>query len=79
MTKLEKDVHGKSWAVEWKVEAGLYRGAEVNVDLPHNSVGGEQLSPDAPHVGWKEGGKGPRRRKGHIMVDDVPAGRSKES
>ncbi len=44
-------------------------GAEVSVDYPHSSEG-----PDIPHIGWTVG-KRAERRKGHILLDDVPVGR----
>jgi len=31
---------------------------------------------DCPHVGWKDGEKGIKRKKGHILLNFVPAGRT---
>jgi hypothetical protein len=33
--------------------------------------------PDAPHVGWQVGKK-TSKKVGHILLDDVPAGRPKK-
>jgi hypothetical protein len=44
-------------------------GAEVSIDYPHDKEG-----PDITHIGWQVG-KGSNRRKGHILLDEVPVGR----
>jgi toxin YxiD len=60
---------GKTIPVEFKSETG----AEVNVDHAHE----KPACVDSPHVGWKDGAKGINRKKGHILLNFVPAGRSK--
>jgi len=71
VTKWGKDKYGKSVPVEYRSKGG----AEVNMDYPHNNNG---QSPDVPHVGWQTPGKRGTggAERGHIMVDEVPAGRS---
>ncbi|MCK9206918.1 MAG: polymorphic toxin type 47 domain-containing protein, partial [Salinivirgaceae bacterium] len=63
-----KDEFGKSVPVEWEGP----NGASINIDYAHTNQG---LSPDAPHIGWQVG-KGKEKKVGHIIVDDIPAGRS---
>ncbi|MBX9582156.1 MAG: hypothetical protein K2X87_17770 [Gemmataceae bacterium] len=57
-----KSSYGKTVPVQWRHSSG----AEVNVDWAHLKNG-----PDAPHVGWRKGGKG--GQVGHIILDDVHA------
>lgn len=59
---------GKTIPVEYQSETG----AEVNVDFPHE----KEHCVDTPHVGWKNGDKGKNRKKGHILLNFVPAGRN---
>jgi RHS repeat-associated protein len=68
ITKWAKDKNGKSVPVEYRHKSG----AEVSVDYPHRTNG-----PDAPHVGWQTGGKRDSggAKRGHIILDEVPAGR----
>jgi RHS repeat-associated protein len=69
VTRWGKDQYGKSIPVEYRAKGG----AEVSVDFAHNNEG---QSPDAPHVGWQTPGK--NNQVGHIILDDVPAGRSND-
>jgi RHS repeat-associated protein len=72
VTKWGKDINGKSVPVEWRSK----NGAEVSIDLAHNGSfknGEWQTGPDAPHVGWQTAGK--KNTVGHIILDNVPAGR----
>lgn len=65
------DIHGKRTVVEWSVDEGPYRGAQVNIDFEHFK------NPDAPHilhVGWQTPGKSHIR--GHIFLDKIYAGRT---
>jgi RHS repeat-associated protein len=59
--------YGKQIPVEYKGPGG----AEVSVDFAHTSNG-----PEAPHIGWQSPGKGANQQSGHILLDEVPAGRS---
>ena len=79
-TKSAKNLWNKTVPVEWRAPGG----AEVNMDfghpptidkLPDGSRVQIQASPGDPHVGWQGSGKG--APVGHILVDNVPAGRSK--
>jgi hypothetical protein len=65
VTKWGKSINGKSIPVEYRAEGG----AEVSVDFGH-----ERNGPDAAHVGWQTPGK--NNKSGHILIDNVPAGRS---
>jgi RHS repeat-associated protein len=67
VTKWGKNGYGKSVPVEYRAPAG----AEVSMDYPHTPGRG----PDAPHIGWQTSGK--NNTVGHIILDDVPTGRSK--
>lgn len=70
-------VCSKTNLVEWRVTKGPNRGAEVNIDYKHQPSKSEgQVSPDAPHIGWQTAGK--PNKSGHIIVDQVPAGRVKK-
>jgi RHS repeat-associated protein len=69
VTKWGKDKYGKSVPVEYRASGG----AEVSIDFPHTNQG---LSPDAPHIGWQTPGKGRNQTVGHILLDQVPTGRS---
>jgi hypothetical protein len=51
------------------VEYRAQGGAEVSIDFAHDKNG-----PDAPHVRWQTSGK--NNEVGHIILDEVPAGRS---
>ncbi len=68
-TKWGYSKDGKSFPVEYVHPSG----AEVNMDFSHKNNG-----PDAPHVGWKSGGKkrSGGKKVGHIILDSVPAGRT---
>ena len=68
VTRWGVDKNGKSFPVEWRVESGPNKGAEVNVDNSHLHNG-----PDAPHVGWQTAGKrgSGGAKRGHILLDDV--------
>ena len=71
-----KTDYGKSIPVEWKGE----NDAEVSIDYPHygfDKNGKWNTGPDAPHVGWQVGKK-TGKKVGHILLDDVPAGRPKK-
>jgi RHS repeat-associated protein len=59
--------YGKDIPVEYKGPGG----AEVSIDFAHTKNG-----PDVPHVGWQSPGKGANQQSGHILLDEVPAGRS---
>ncbi len=61
---------GKTMPVEYKTEGS--KKAEVSVDYGHEKTG----CVDCPHVGWKDGEKGIKRQKGHILLNFVPAGRT---
>jgi RHS repeat-associated protein len=64
--------YGKEVPVQWHGPGG----AEVSVDYPHDREG-----PDAPHIGWQSAGNDRSNGKGargHIVIDDVPGGRSKD-
>ncbi|TAD98411.1 MAG: hypothetical protein EAZ97_10905 [Bacteroidetes bacterium] len=61
---------GKTIPVEYKMETG--GKAEVNVDYGHTT----KDCVDCPHVGWKDGEKGSKRKIGHILLNFVPAGRT---
>ena len=67
VTKYGVDKYGKSVPVEYRSK----NGAEVSIDYAHDKNG-----PDAPHVGWQ--GPGKKNDSGHIMLDEVPAGRSND-
>ncbi|MGN6492769.1 MAG: polymorphic toxin type 47 domain-containing protein [Agriterribacter sp.] len=69
VTKWGKNSYGKSVPVEYRSS----NGAEVNVDFGHSTDG-----PSVPHIGWQTPGKRSSGggERGHILVDDVPAGRS---
>jgi hypothetical protein len=69
VTMWGKDVNGKAIPVEYRAKGG----AEVSVDFAHTNGG---LSPDAPHVGWQTPGKGTKQQRGHIILEQVPAGRT---
>ncbi|MFD1428308.1 polymorphic toxin type 47 domain-containing protein [Kroppenstedtia sanguinis] len=77
VTKWAKSKHGKSFAVEWQHPDG----AEVSMDKPHfafnKNTGEWATGPDVPHIGWQTSGKSKKggRNRGHILIDDVPAGR----
>ena len=61
--------------MEWKGP----NGSEVNIDFSHygfDKNGKWNTGPDAPHIGWQVG-KGKDKKVGHILLDYVPAGRSK--
>ena len=62
------DAAGKSFPSEWRAPGG----AEVNVDLGHESEG-----PAVPHVGWQSPGKraSGEGKRGHILLDEVPYNR----
>jgi len=64
VTMWGKTKYGKSIPVEYRAKGG----ARVSVDLPHEGVG-----PAEPHLGYQTAGK--NATKGHIILDDVPAGR----
>ncbi len=72
ITRWGSTEHGKSFPAEWRVTSGPNKGAEVNVDLPH-----EMHGPTDPHVGWQSPGKrlGGGAQRGHILLDDVPYNR----
>jgi Bacterial toxin 47 len=70
-TKWAKTKEGKSRPVEYKAKNG--GSAKVNLDFAHENGG---LSPDAPHIGWQNQGKGTQKARGHIILDEVPAWRS---
>lgn len=78
VTEWAKSKDGKSFPVEWRHEPS---GAEVSMDKPHfgfdKNTGQWATGPDAPHIGWQTSGKrkGGGAKRGHILVDDVPAGR----
>jgi Bacterial toxin 47 len=75
VTKWGKDVYGKSVPVEYTGPGA----AEISIDYAHYGVDAQgrwSTGPDAPHIGWKIG-KGSQRQVGHIIIDDVPAGRPK--
>ena len=76
ITAWGKTDYGKSIPVEWKGE----NDAEVSIDYPHygfDKNGKWNTGPDAPHVGWQVGKK-TGKKVGHILLDDVPAGRPKK-
>lgn len=68
ITQWGVDRTGKQVPIEWEGP----NGSQVSMDYPHLSP---HHGPDVPHIGW-EVGKSSCRRKGHIFVDWVPAGRS---
>jgi RHS repeat-associated protein len=68
VTKWGKTENGKSIPVEYRAPGG----AEVSIDYAHDNNG-----PDAPHIGWQTPGKGKNQDSGHVILDAVPAGRSK--
>ena len=56
-----------------------FGGSEVNIDFSHygfDKNGKWNTGPDTPHIGWQVG-KGKDKKVGHILLDYVPAGRSK--
>lgn len=69
VTKWGKTAEGKSMPVEFRAQGG----AEVSIDFAHKGEG----MVDAPHVGWQTPGKrgDGGGQRGHIIVDQVPAGR----
>ena len=69
VTKWGKNQYGKSVPVEYRAKGG----AEISIDYAHKNNG---LSPDAPHIGWQTAGKGKSQSSGHIILDNVPSGRS---
>jgi hypothetical protein len=71
VSKWGKNQYGKSVPVEYRASGG----AEVSVDYAHTNRG---LSPDAPHIGWQTPGKGKAQVTGHIILDNVPAGRGSD-
>jgi len=66
-----KDKYGKSVPVEYHHPSG----AKVNMDYTHANDG-----PDAPHIGYQKAGKKRKGKgdgeRGHIILDEVPAGRT---
>jgi hypothetical protein len=75
IVKTALSVYGKTLPVEW---SGGPDNAEVSMDCAHPGTvtkTGWNSGPDAPHVGWKVG-KGTSRKKGHILIDMVPGGRT---
>ena len=68
VTRWAKDKNGKSIPVEYRSK----EGAEVSIDFAHDRNG-----PDAPHIGWQTPGKRSSggAERGHILLDEVPAGR----
>src|SRR6266540_2066518 len=62
-----KNKYGKSVPVEWTGP----KHAEVSVDIGHAPGKG----PTTPHIGYQGSGKG--APSGHILLDDVPANRTK--
>jgi hypothetical protein len=77
VTKWGRDIYGKSVPVEYEGPGA----AEISIDYAHDAPLGKngewQTGPDAPHIGWRVG-KGTKRQVGHIIIDDVPAGRSSD-
>jgi hypothetical protein len=77
VTKWGRDIYGKSLPVEYEGPGA----AEISIDYAHDAPLGKngewQTGPDAPHIGWRVG-KGTKRQVGHIIIDDVPAGRSSD-
>lgn len=67
VTQWGKTKDGKSIPVEYRAEGG----AEVSIDFGHTTNG-----PEVPHVGWQTAGKGKDSSSGHILLDDIPAGRT---
>lgn len=77
VTKEAKDAHGKTEPVEWHVQSGPNKGAQVNVDNPRTIPTTE--GPADPHVGYQTPGKRGTggAQRGHILLDDVPRTRGK--
>jgi hypothetical protein len=67
-------LYGKTVEVQWDGPDA----AQVSMDCAHSgSIDKNGLwnsGPDAPHIGWTVGKK-TTRRKGHILIDSVLAGR----
>jgi RHS repeat-associated protein len=69
VTMWGKDLNGKSVPVEYRAPGGF----EVSIDFGHKNNG---KSPDVPHIGWQTNGKGTKQQSGHILLEQVPAGRT---
>ncbi|MEL7003942.1 MAG: polymorphic toxin type 47 domain-containing protein, partial [Bacteroidota bacterium] len=82
INKWGKTVDGKDFPTEWIADGPDGHTVEVNVDFAHfDSNYGKngnfewESGPDAPHVGY-QWGKKKTKVVGHILLDDVPAGRT---
>ena len=75
--KIGRDRFGKSFPVEWKIDSGPFRGAEVNIDDP--TLVPTSQGPADPHVGYQGPGKRTSggRVRGHIILDRVPVTRGR--
>ena len=81
-------MRGELWILNWAQatslrQRGEWKGkndAEVSIDYPHygfDKDGKWNTGHDVPHVGWQVGKK-TSKKVGHILLDDVPAGRPKK-
>ncbi|WP_341665859.1 polymorphic toxin type 47 domain-containing protein [Vibrio sp.] len=75
VTKWGYDRNGKSIPVEYSGP----NGANVNIDIPdlNNVKASGELGkgPYQPHIGYQTPGKGRKKVRGHIFVDNIPATR----
>jgi Bacterial toxin 47 len=77
ITKEARDKYGKTFPVEWRVESGANKGAEVNIDDPILIPVGQ--GPKDPHMGYQTAGKRGTGGavRGHIILDKVPVSRGR--
>jgi Bacterial toxin 47 len=77
ITKDARDKYGKTFPVEWRVESGDNKGAEVNLDDPTLIPTTE--GPKDPHVGYQTPGKrgSGGAVRGHIILTKIPVSRGR--